>query len=109
MKAFKRFYRKEHVAEGVKTVAELQSRVMQEAPMSAGPLAALAPKPAPAGAEQPELAEAHCHGCGEKKTFQVEGTDTMKNGALRKYGKGVCGHKLSTFAPGEKATSGSSS
>jgi hypothetical protein len=103
MKAFKRFYRKEHVAEGVKTVAELQQRVMQEAPMSAGPLAALAPKPAPAGAEQPELAEAYCHAHKEKKTFQVEGTDTMKNGALRKYGTAVCGHKVSTFVAGEKA------
>jgi hypothetical protein len=39
-----------------------------------------------------------------KKMFQVEGTDTMANGALRKYGKGVCGHKLSTFVSG--ATNG---
>lgn len=68
--------------------------------MSAGPMTALAPPPTKAGEEPPELAEAHCHGCKEKKIFQVEGTDQMKNGALRKYGTAVCGHKVSVFAKG---------
>lgn len=98
MKTPNRIYRASHIADGVRAVAKLQQHVLKHAPMSAGPLAALAPPPAAAGEEPPELAEAHCHGCKGKKTFQVEQTDTMKNGALRKSGTAVCGHKVSTFA-----------
>jgi hypothetical protein len=104
MKAFRRLYRKEHVAEGVKAVAELQNKVMEQAPTSAGPMAALAPKPAPAGAEPQELLEGHCLGCGEKKPFMVEGEQQMKNGAVRKFGKcsgAGCDRKISTFVKGE--------
>jgi hypothetical protein len=101
MRQPKRLYSASHIADGVRAVARLQQRVLKEAPMSAGPLAALAPPPVEPGAEPPEIAEAHCHGCKEKKTFQVEGSDTMKNGALRKYGTAVCGHKVSVFAKGE--------
>jgi hypothetical protein len=105
MKAPRRIYAASHIADGVRAVGRLQQRVLKEAPMSAGPLAALAPQPpAEAGAEPVELREAHCHACGEKKAFQVEGTDTMSNGALRKYGKGACGHKLSTFVSGKEAS-----
>lgn len=106
MRTPRRIYRASHIADGVRAVAKLQQRVLEAAPMSAGPMAALAPPPVKPGEEPPELLEAHCHGCKEKKTFQVEGTDTMKNGALRKYGTAVCGHKVSTFAPGERAASG---
>jgi hypothetical protein len=95
----KRLYQAHDMAAGIRAVHELGVKALQMAPAAVGPLSALVPKPV-AGQEQPELAEAHCHGCKEKKTFQVEGTDTMPNGALRKYGKGVCGHKLSTFAKG---------
>lgn len=99
----KRLYNADKIAAGVQTVHKLQQHVMKVAPMSAGPLAALNPAVAPTSAEPTaELIEAHCHGCGEKKTFQVENTDTMKNGALRKSGKGVCGHRLSTFVSGSQ-------
>jgi hypothetical protein len=105
MRTPQRIYRASHIADGVRLVAKLQQRVLKEAPMSAGPLTALAPPAPAAGAEAPELAEAHCHGCKGKKTFQVEGTETMENGALRKHGTAVCGHKVSTFAKGEGAAS----
>jgi hypothetical protein len=107
MRSPRRIYRASHIADGVRAVASLQQRVLKEAPMSAGPMAALAPPAPTAGAEPVELAEAHCHAHGEKKTFQVEQTDTMKNGALRKSGTAVCGHKVSTFVSGKAATSGS--
>jgi hypothetical protein len=107
MRAPRRLYEASHIADGVKLVAKLQQRVLKEDPMSAGPLTALKPPPpAEAGAEPVELREAHCHACGEKKAFQVEGTDTMANGALRKYGKGACGHKVSTFVSGKEAATG---
>jgi hypothetical protein len=99
-----RLFHAHHMAEGAKGVMALQQEVLKAAPMSAGPLAALAPQPAAAGAEAPELREAHCHSCKEKKSFQVEGEDTMPNGAIRKYGKGVCGHKLSTFVSGKESS-----
>lgn len=95
-----RLYRASHIADGVKSVAALQQQVLKAAPMSAGPMAALAPPPTPAGAEAPEMLEAHCHGCKDKKVFQVENSEVMKNGAVRKSGKGVCGHNVSTFVSG---------
>lgn len=106
MRAPRRVYEAKHIADGVRTVAELQQHVLKEAPMSAGPLAALAPPPpAEAGAEPVELREAHCHACGEKKAFQVEGEEVMKNGAIRKHGKGACGHSVSTFVSGKEKAS----
>ena len=89
------------MADGVRAVAGLQQHVLKVDPMSAGPLAALKPQPAPAGAEPPELLEAHCLGCGGKKNFNVEGEEKTKTGAIRKWGKGACGHSLSTFVSGK--------
>jgi len=106
MRAPRRLYEASHIADGVKLVAKLQQRVLKEAPMSAGPLAALAPPPPEPGADPVELREAHCHACGEKKAFQVEGEEVMKNGAIRKHGTGACGHKVSTFVSGKAAASG---
>jgi len=100
MKAPGRLFHAHHMAQGAKGVMALQQEVLKAAPMSAGPLAALAPQPAAAGADPVELREAHCLTCGDKKNFQVEGEETMKNGAIRKYGKGACGHKLSAFVSG---------
>jgi len=100
MRAPKRLFHAKHMADGAVAVAKLQQQVLKEDPMSAGPLAALKPAPAPAGAEPAELREAHCLTCGGKKNFQVEGEEKMKNGAIRKYGKGACGHKLSAFVSG---------
>lgn len=94
------------MADGVRLIAKLQQRVLKEAPMSAGPLAALAPPPPTAGAEAPELLEAHCHACKGKKTFQVEGEEPMDNGAIRKHGTAVCGHRVSTFVSGKAKTNG---
>lgn len=108
MKAPGRLFHAHHMAQGAQGVMALQQQVLKAAPMSVGPLAALAPPPPAAtgaGADPIELREAHCHGCGEKKNFQVEETETMKNGALRKSGKGVCGHKLSTFVSGKEDAS----
>ena len=100
MKSPPRLFHAHHMHEGAKAVQALQQQVLKIDPMAAGPLAALKPDPAPAGQEPIELLEAHCHGCKEKKTFQPEGEEKMKNGAIRKYGKGVCGHTLSTFVSG---------
>ena len=97
-----RLYNAQHMAKGVQLVGRLQQLVLQKKPDAAGPLAALTPAPAPAGAEPAELLEAHCHGCQGKKTFQVEGEETMPNGAIRKHGTAVCGHKVSTFVSGAK-------
>lgn len=100
MRSPPRLFHAAHMHEGAKAVAQLQQQVLKTDPMAAGPLAALKPAPAPAGADPIELIEAHCHGCGEKKTFQPEGEQKMSNGAIRKFGKGVCGHTLSTFVSG---------
>ena len=97
----------EHMVRGIQAVAALQRRVLAEDPMAAGPLNALRPHaPTSSGPAAPpaELLEAHCHGCGGKKAFQVEGEDQMPNGAIRKYGKAICGHRVSTFVSG--ATNG---
>lgn len=50
----------------------------------------------------------HCTGCRGPKNFEVEGSETMKNGALRKHGKCPdCGRGMSTFVSG-KAGDGTS-
>jgi hypothetical protein len=106
MKRPKRVYDASHIADGVRTVAKLQQRVLQEDPMSSGPLAALKPAPAPAAAEEPEMLAGHCLNCGTKRAFAVEKTETMKNGALRKSGTSNepgCGHKVSHFVSGSAA------
>jgi hypothetical protein len=106
MRSPKRLYTAEHIAGGVKTVAKLQQRVLQEAPMSSGPLAQLAPPPpaaAGAEAEQPEVLAGHCLTCKTKRGFTVEGEEKMKNGAIRKYGTSTeqgCGHRVSHFVSG---------
>lgn len=99
MRSPKRVYHAAEIADGVRTVAKLQQRVLQEDPMSSGPLAALKPQPAPAG-EEPEVLAGHCLTCKTKRGFVVEGEDTMKNGVTRKYGTSQepgCGHKVSHF------------
>lgn len=105
MKRPKRVYNANHVVDGVRTVAKLQQRVLQEDPMSSGPLAALKPQPAPAG-EEPEVLAGHCLTCKTKRAFVVEGEDKMDNGAIRKYGTSQetgCGHKVSHFVSGSQA------
>jgi len=96
MKSPKRLYSAEHIAAGVGMVGRLQQHVLAVAPTSIGPLSALNAPPSQL-ASLPEIMEGHCAGCREKKAFQVEGSDQMSNGTLRKYGKGVCGHTVSTF------------
>jgi hypothetical protein len=105
MRSPKRPYTAMDVAKGVHTVAKLQQRVLAEAPMSAGPLAALAPQPAPAG-EEPEVLAGHCLNCKTKRAFVVEGEEKMKNGAIRKYGtsqENGCGHKISHMVSGAQS------
>lgn len=95
-----RIYRASHIADGVRTVSRLQQRVLQEAPASSGPLAALQP---PGEEQQPEILEGHCLGCGTKRQFQVENEEKMKNGALRKSGKCTgdgCTRTISLFVKG---------
>jgi hypothetical protein len=99
----KRPYTAEHIAAGVQTVAKLQQHVLSEAPMSFGPLAALAPPPPGDPGEQPEVLAGHCLTCKTKRGFTVEGEEKMKNGAIRKYGTSTengCGHRVSHFVSG---------
>ena len=101
-KSPKRLFRAEHIADGVRTVAELQQQVLKEKPTSAGPLTALAPPPA--GEEPPEVLAGHCLTCKTKRAFTVDKTETMKNGALRKSGTSTeagCGHNVSHFVSGK--------
>lgn len=102
-----RTYTAQHMREGIASVAKLQQHVMKQAPMSAGPLKALAPNPAAAAAEEAEVLAGHCLSCKTKRAFTVEGEQRMKNGAIRKYGTSKedgCNHKVSHFVSG--ATSG---
>ena len=88
---------------GIDIAARLQQRVMKEAPMSAGPLKALAPPPPAAGEDPAEVLSGHCLTCKKPRAFTVEKTETMKNGALRKSGtsqEAGCGHKMSHFVSG---------
>lgn len=109
MKRPKRVYTANHMAAGVGLVGALQQRVLKEAPMSSGPLAALAPAPATAkgGAEEePEILAGHCLNCGTKRAFKVEGEQALKNGAVRKYGtseEAGCGHQISHIVSGKAA------
>lgn len=105
MRAPKRPYHAAEIASGVQTVAKLQQRVLQEDPMSSGPLAQLKPQPAPEG-EPPEVLAGHCLNCKTKRAFVVEGEEKMKNGAIRKYGTSQepgCGHKMSHIVSGKAA------
>lgn len=103
MRSPKRIYSASHVAEGVKTVARIQLATLAAHPDSAGPLANVRPQ-APTGPHPPaELHEAHCHSCKEKKAFVSEGNEKMANGAIRHYGTGACGHRVSTFVSGAKS------
>jgi hypothetical protein len=93
------------IASGVHTVAKLQQRVLQEDPMSSGPLAQLKPQPSPAG-EEPEVLAGHCLNCKTKRAFKVEGEQKLTNGAIRKYGKSEeagCGHQISHIVSGKAA------
>ena len=104
-----RSYTADHIRAGIASVAKLQQHVMRQAPMSAGPLKALAPPPpaATAAAEEAEVLAGHCLSCKTKRAFTVEGEQKMKNGAIRKYGTSKedgCNHKVSHFVSG--ATSG---
>jgi hypothetical protein len=56
-------------------------------------------QPAPA----PEMAEGHCLKCRGRKSFQVEQSEKMSNGAVRKSGKCLepgCNTTVSTFTKG---------
>lgn len=106
MRSPQRIYQATHIAAGVKAVARLQQKVLEAAPMSAGPMAALATQQADSTnpAPVPEMLEGHCLGCGGKKSFTVDGSDVMKNGAIRKSGKCTgdgCNRTISTFVSGK--------
>jgi hypothetical protein len=106
-----RIYTAEHIADGVRHVAKL--RAMQLSGEMTEPLIphhaqiTAAPPAAQQGQEpQPEIAEGHCLTCKGKKSFTVEKTETMKNGAVRKSGKCLepgCNTTVSTFTKGEGA------
>jgi hypothetical protein len=77
---------------------------MKEHPEVAGPLSKIPTRQMGNGENMVEEAEGHCTSCKTKSKFDVEGTDTMKNGALRKYGKcksDGCGRGMSVFASGK--------
>lgn len=106
-----RMYTADSIAAGVKTVAAIRQKVF---PFGTSPQLG-APSPAPptaaaAGAEQKpiEMMEGHCMSCPreeggkfKKHIFQVEGQETMKNGAIRKYGKCPNGHAISHLVSGK--------
>lgn len=96
----KRLYRADDMRTGIQQVSQLQAAVLKEEPAMAGPLKRLKESRRADAAEQVEQLEGHCLTCKGKKTFTVEKTDTMKNGALRKSGKGECGHTISHFVSG---------
>jgi hypothetical protein len=99
MKKPRRLYRAEHVAAGVQGVSQLQHVLLENHPTAAGPMAAAPLDSGPT----PELLEGHCLGCQTKRQFTVDGEETMKNGAVRKYGKCTgsgCSRTISMFVKG---------
>lgn len=94
----KRLYTANDMADGVSAVHQLGLAAIKINPAASGPLAAVPTLGGAGSGPGPvELLEAHCHGCGGKKTFQPEGEEVMENGAIRKHGTAVCGHAVSTF------------
>lgn len=91
----KRIYTADHIRDGVRTMEQLQQRSWDYVP------AAIEAMNAPV----PETQDGYCLKCKGSQTFEVEGEDTMKNGAIRKYGKCPgegCGTMLSRFVKGTK-------
>jgi len=99
MKSPPRLYNAASIAQGVHAVSQLQQHVLSVAPTSIGPLAALDTQTSPL-ASLPEIMEGYCPGCRAKKSFPVDGSEPMPNGAIRKYGKADCGHTISAFTSG---------
>lgn len=83
----KRLFTAETIAQGVNAISQLMAHVQNYVPMAA------------------ETLDGHCTGCKAVKPFTVEGSETMKNGALRKFGKCTsegCGRTISKFVAGVK-------
>jgi hypothetical protein len=98
MKAPRRIFTADHIAQGVGMVTELQQEALKVAPNMSGPMSRV-PLAVPM-ADETETLEGHCLTCKGKQQFQVEGEQKMKNGAIRKYGKCGSGHTMSHFVSG---------
>lgn len=89
----RRLYTAHDMAKSVGLISDLRQKSFDYVPMATQ---AMGPVP---------THEGHCIGCKTKKTFNIEGTDQMKNGAVRHYGACPdCGKTVSAFAAGVKDT-----
>jgi hypothetical protein len=88
------------MAEGIRHISTLRSQMIDSGAITP----TLPGANAPASAEQIEQLEGHCVKCRDadnkptKKTFNVEGRETMRQGHTRAFGKCPdCGTSMSTF------------
>lgn len=98
----KRLYNADDIAHGVQVTAKIREQMI---PLEHAQRMQALTSPPVGAAPQPEMLEGHCVNCKTRRPFTVEGEETMKNGAVRKYGKGThpdCGHRMSKFVSGVK-------
>lgn len=86
MKKSKRLYTAQTIISGIRAISALRSKALDFSPPEEEPVA---------------THEGYCTKCRGKKSFQIEDTATMKNGAVRHKGKCAdCGTTVSAFARG---------
>lgn len=95
----KRMYDHNTIRAGIGAISKMAEKVPLENRVAMHPLMrATQQQPE----EEPvEMLEGHCLTCGTKHTFKVDGSDVMKNGAIRKYGVSAEGHKMSHLVSGK--------